>query len=65
MVPWQQTFSRMYYADLSFLAASLVFDIRKLLRMKVDIVRSCISSGDRNPLNEALQNVWDFLVPFD
>jgi Fe-S-cluster containining protein len=65
MIPWHQAFSRTYYADLSYLAASLVFDIRKVLRMKVDIVRNCISYEDRNPLDETLQNVWDFLAPFD
>ena len=55
----------MYFADLSFLVASLVFDISTALRMKIDIVKDFVSSGNRNLLDEALQKVSDFHSPLN
>lgn len=50
---------------LSFLVTAMVYDIGTALRMKVDIARAMVSTGDSNLLNEVLQNVGDVLAPLD
>jgi len=58
--PWHQAFSRMYFTDLSFLTSTMIFDVDRLLRLKVEIVREYVSTGSSKLLNDTLENVSDF-----
>ena len=55
--PWHQTFSGMYYADFSFLTAANIFEIPRLLRLKVNIVRGCVETGSSDILEKTLENL--------
>ncbi len=56
--PWHRIFKGMYYSDFSFLAAAMIYEIRKLLQMKVDIVRDYIAVGRSDILDRALKSDW-------
>jgi len=58
--PWHQAFSRIYFTDLSFLTSAMIFDVDRLLKMKVDIVRENVSTGTSKLLNDTLEYVSDF-----
>lgn len=55
--PWHRIYSQQYFADLSFLAAAIVYGVKPVLRMKVDIVRRLVTTADRTRLDTILMNI--------
>ncbi len=55
--PWHQIFCRAYYSDLSFLSTSLIFGAVNSAKMKFAVVRDTLSTGNRQHLNEILDNL--------
>ena len=59
LVPWHETFSQRYCADLSFLMASLEFGMQKAIQLKIQIVRNIQSTGNHNKVEDMVDKVSD------
>jgi Fe-S-cluster containining protein len=57
--PWHAVFRTNYFADVSFLLASLAFGIREAVATKFSLVRDVVNTGDRGRLTAILEEVPD------
>ena len=55
--PWHETFRQVYYSDMSFLVASLVFGIKEAIRLKFEIVRDVMTTGNMEKVKGILDNL--------
>lgn len=60
--PWHHVFQEKYFSDPAFLVASLLFGIYRSVRLKFDIVKDIVATGNRNRLDMVLEEMTD---PFD
>ena len=56
---WNQMFCRMYFNDLGFLLASLIFGVKESVSLKFAIVSDIVKTGKRSRLEAAIENVPD------
>ena len=59
---WHQTFGQMYYCDLSFLAAAMVFGTSEAVQMKFRLVSNIVSTGNRTKLDKIIEDLPDLFA---
>jgi Fe-S-cluster containining protein len=59
LTPWHEIFRQGYFADLSFLMASLEFGMQKAIQLKFQIVRDIRSTGNHNKVEDMVDKVSD------
>jgi len=57
--PWHEVFRATYFADLSFLLASLAFGLREAVATKFSVVRDLVRGGDKRRLAALVEEVPD------
>jgi hypothetical protein len=57
--PWHEVFRATYFADLSFLLASLAFGLREAVATKFSVVRDLVRGGDKRRLAALVEAVAD------
>ena len=57
--PWHKVFRTHYFADVSFLLASLAFGVREAVATKFSLVRDVVNTEDRGRLTAILEEVPD------
>jgi Fe-S-cluster containining protein len=60
-----QSFSRIYFSDLSFLLSSLVFGFAESIQMKFAVVRDIITTGNMNGLEKIIDELPDLCAKLD
>ncbi|MBI5585801.1 MAG: hypothetical protein HY892_18475 [Deltaproteobacteria bacterium] len=55
--PWTARFQELYFSDLSFLIAGLIFGVPAALRLKFTLVKERLQTGRRDRLDEVLLNL--------
>jgi Fe-S-cluster containining protein len=56
---WDQMFRQMYFSDLSFLVASLIYGFPESVRLKFTIVSDVVKRGIREKLDKTLLEAYD------
>lgn len=56
---WHQTFVEMYFCDLSFLLAAMIFGTAEAVRMKFRLVSDILSTGDKTTLDTIIKALPD------
>ncbi len=56
---WHQSFSRMYFSDLSFLLSSLAFGLTESIQLKFTVVRDIITTGNMTGLEKIIDELPD------
>ncbi len=62
--PWNQIFNQTYFADFSFLLASLLLGLKQAAHIKFYVVKEILDKSDPTRLNRILENIQDVCNDF-
>ncbi len=54
---WHDAFMQVYFSDLSFLLASMIYGIPESIRLKFDIVSDIVKTGNKQKIDKALREI--------
>lgn len=64
LAPWHESFCNIYFSDLSFLTASLIFGLKEAIQMKFIFVKEYIKTENQRLLSEIIGEIPDVFAEF-